>query len=1667
MMTIVGRSAIGRNALFPPPADPGRPGRRARQRLRRWSFGVTRPVRRVMMAERSPAGRRGEWDAMTDHDEVSRRVALAQEGGGEELDLSDLDLTQVPAAVHGFKELRTLDLSSNRLSSLPEEIGDLTELRSLNLDDNELTALPASIGRLTALERLDADGNRLSALPPEIGRLTALVILYAQRNRLTALPPEISGLTALSELILQGNRISALPREIGDLTALTILRLEGNRLDGLPAEIGRLTALVELDLSGNSVSTLPKEFGNLTGLDVLGLSANGLLALPDAVADLSGLRTLYVASNRLETFPETIGGLRNLDTLNLYDNALTALPDAIARCTALRHLDVDGNRLRSLPAAIGRLKELTTLYAQRNQLSTLPREIGGLTALTELSLSDNELTALPVELGGLVNLRRLQLSGNRLSALPREIGDLAALAVLNVAGNQLAALPESIGGLRNLAELNVSLNELGTLPETIRGLTALTELNVSTNRLSVLPDTVAGLRDLAELNVSDNQLSTLPEAIGDLTALTALNLDENQLTTLPESIGRLSLLERLDADGNQLTALPESIGRLKALTTLYAQRNQFTVLPDAIGKLTALTDLYLSGNQLRALPPTVGGLTALSGLDLSNNKFSSLPDVIGGLSGLVTLDLSGNAFTTCPEVVGDLTRLTELNLSLNELGTLPETIRGLTALVNLNLSGNLFTELPEAIGALTALTALNLDENRLTTLPESIGRLSLLERLDADGNDLSTLPAAIGRLQALNTLYLQNNAFTTFPEEITKLTALTALALAENELPTLPAAIGGLKALTMLQLRDNRLTALPEEIGELAGLVRLDLVGNRLSTLPVAFGRLAGVAHLYLSSNRFTELPEAIAGLGRLEELLLDDNEISVIPDFVLQLTSLSVLSVRGNRIISPPPAIVAGGTVSVLTFLRARRDGASEQWVSKLLIVGEGGVGKTSLLKALAGMPHDHAEPSTHGLRIERLNIPHPSRADVDMHLSVWDFGGQEIYHATHQFFLTDRSLFLLAWNSRLGWEQGRLQYWLDIITARAPESPILLIATHADQGDRPVDLPLDELRAQYPRIVAGLSVDSETRQGIEALRGELREQAANLPLMGSEWPTTWQAAAEELRAIEDKHITPERMWAVMDRAGVGDPIQQQYVAVMLHQLGDILYYHDDPNLAQSVILRPEWVNAYISKVLDSDEVAARNGVLTREHLSFLWSDLDRGLRHHFLDMMDKYDLSYQMEGNDGTDLSLVVERLGWNPPPYQHLWDGGASGPSKEIRVLYELNSMPPGIPTWFIARSHRFTTHHHWRTGALLRHPDGRHVALVRADRHRNLVELAVRGPLPTAFFSLLDDGLNRTLERFPGLSIKRLIPCPCGTGTDVACAERFDYEDLQRRLLLNPPREQIECRKSLELLNVKSLLLGLAPPERSVSREDIERITELVLAQGEKIDGQTEFMQRMFVRTQRIAQAYREILCPSVFTLVELRRKALTGAAYELRLYCEEPGAWHRLPGNDGCYKLDEPPEWLVTIAPYLKHLLNVLKHAAPFAGPILGMSVDHLSQQTKAEADAMKELIAQIPDLAIERRELSEAGGPEAHATLEADFRALEALLVKYDPKRAWGGLSRTTTPEGLTLYLCAEHSRAYRGSVKVDLDASSAAGHRPGSRDPGRAALQDGRPTAGSTPWPS
>jgi len=1414
-------------------------------------------------------------------------------------------------------------------------------------------------------------------------------------------------------------------------------------LDEIPEDVRTLTGLRRLDLTRNELRDLPDWLPELDRLERLVLDDNCLTALPDWLGRFTGLRDLSVLANGLTALPAALARLDNLVSLDIGDNDMPAVPEWIGDLTGLKHLYLSDCRLTEVPEWIARLSALTHLNLGDNDLSSLPDRLAVSLELRQLNIEGNRFDQLPEVLRRLPRLKGLWASANQLNELPTWVGEITGLRVLDLDGNRLARLPDSLSRLRMLVRLGLGGNPFGEVPPWIGDFDQLIHLSMHRCDLGRVPDWIRALKRLTTLHLQNNSITELPEWIGDFDKLRGLYLGGNPLGTLPKSLSRLGRLTHLGAAATNLSEVPQWLGGMRRLKSVNIAYSKIDSLPDHLSGLTRLEQLHVYGCQLTELPDWIGRLPRLTWLDISENNLTALPDSFGALDRLESLSLYDNPLESPPDWVPALPSLTSLQIGAHASGLLARICR-MKRLRRLQIVDDTLTELPAAIGDLERLENLDVTTGELRALPDSVARLARLKQMHILDTRISKVPDWIGNLKRLQTLQFSGNKLTSVPDSLGDLTRLRWLALNRNPLAALPATIRGLSRLRTLIAYDATLTQIPEWIGELTGLTRLDLDRNQLTELPSSVAALTRLQELNVSHNGLEQVPDSLRALHRLEKLWLNDNRIRTLPEWLVELPRLAQLTVQNNPLVSPPPEIASSGPTSTIEFLKARHEGSVRQWQSKMLVVGEGAVGKTTTIKRLLGEPYDPAEGTTHGLRVYDQQVVHPTDPDVAMMLNTWDFGGQEIYHATHQFFLTDRSLFLLLWNSRMQWIQGRLRYWLDIIAARAPESPILLVATNAPAGGRPADLPLDDLKRDYPRIVANIAIDNETGHGLDALRAAVASQAAGLPLMGAEWPLTWLNAANAIRALPEKHVPPGRLWKEMSAAGLRNARHQKYVARALHQLGDILYYEDDPELAETVVLRPEWVNEYISRVLDSPEVERCHGLLRRDHLGELWADLDRGMREHFLGMMDRYDLSYKVDGGSGNDLSLVVERLPWNAPPYQERWDqASASAPTgggeHEIRVVYQLNTTPPGIPTWFIARSHRFSTGLHWRTGALLSHPDGQHRALIRTDIHRNTIELTVRGKAPARLFAVLDDGLNFTLARYPGLSIKRMVPCPCGEGPGQVCDELYDFDDLERRLARTPPRHTIECRKSGADVHVPLLLLGLAPSDRDEWRARLERLENTVSAQHgdlvSRLDDLSGDLQRQFLKVQQQLQSGLETSCPSVFVVTPVKQGKLRGATYELTLYCEEPGAWHPLPSGTGTYPLTESPLWLRKVAPYLRELVGVLKHAAPLVGPVLGVSVDKLNEHLKADFEAMKALVDQIPSVpvissAADVEKLGAVGGsaggdPAERAATEADFRALEALFAKLDPDRRWGGLSRVATPEGLTVYLCPEHAAPY------------------------------------------
>ena len=796
------------------------------------------------------------------------------------------------------------------------------------------------------------------------------------------------------------------------------------------------------------------------------------------------------------------------------------------------------------------------------------------------------------------------------------------------------------------------------------------------------------------LNLSEMGLETLPPEIGRLTGLTQVLLFSNYLSVLPPEIGQLTRVTELDLQSNQIVSLPPEIGQLTALTTLWLHDNRLATLPPEIGQLTALTTLELSGNRLTTLPPEIGQLAALTQLGLNNNAFTTLPLEIARFTALNVLGLSGNKLTTLPPEIGQLRALAKLHLDKNRLTALPPEIGQLTALTQLNLAGNQLTKLPPEIGQLTALTHLFLSNIKLGLLQSQINQLRTLTGRTVSDNQLATLPPEIGRLTALTELNLHGNQLTTLPPEIGKLTKLMDFNVASNPLTALPPEIGHLTALTELHLFDDQLTSLPPEIGQLTKLQHLYLYGNQLTTLPPETSRLTALTVLDLHNN---------PGLG--------------LPAEVLGPTWQDVF--EGKAKPKPPREILEYFFAS----LGNRGEPLREM---KVLVVGRGGVGKTSVIRRLKGLPLDSQQSETHGIGIERLRLP---CAGGSVSARVWDFGGQHVLHAMHEFFFTGRSLYVVVLGEREDMAERDAEYWLQLIRSYAGAAPVIVVLNKSGGRARELELPRRKLEDTYGPILAWVATEcSEAdleKGGIGALERELTRVVGGMPEIQARFPKKWMQIKDWLSRMKESYMEYAAYATRCATLGETDPRKQEELAAFLHDLGVALNYRRDPRLHETTVLRPDWLADGIYALLRANDTRhphplAPDGRMTlgrmpaiyaaAEQLKMLKADDYPAAKHPFLlRLMAAFQLSFPLD-EAGTE-HLVPALLPVEEP---------AGSPSRlldrtEVELRWEFPVVPaPLLPRLLVRTIGLILNQWRWRRGAIYAY--GPAVARVWEEKER---------------------------------------------------------------------------------------------------------------------------------------------------------------------------------------------------------------------------------------------------------------------------------------------------------------------------------------------------------------
>ncbi|VAW31020.1 Adenine phosphoribosyltransferase [hydrothermal vent metagenome] len=414
----------------------------------------------------------------------------------------------------------------------------------------------------------------------------------------------------------------------------------------------------------------------------------------------------------------------------------------------------------------------------------------------------------------------------------------------------------------------------------------------------------------------------------------------------------------------------------------------------------------------------------------------------------------------------------------------------------------------------------------------------------------------------------------------------------------------------------------------------------------------------------------------------------------------------------------------------------------------------------------------------------------DHRFRVNIWDFGGQEIYHATHQFFLTHRSLYILVADARA--QKTDFDYWLHAVKTLSGGSPLLIVVNekegrvwHVDSG---------RLHQQFGNLTATLSVDLKTNVGLPHLIETIQQHISSLPHVGDVLPSTWVDVRRALETNPTPHITLESYLNICQEHKItrlGDKLQ---VSRYLHDLGVCLHFQDDDILKRTVILDPEWGTDAVYRVLDNKTVVAAQGRFSRADLEAIWHEDEYALmRGDLLALMMKFQLCYEIP--DQPNHYIAPQLLSQQPPPYK--W------PERGNLILRYLapDFMPKGIIARFIVAMHKHIEKQQvWRDGVVLTQGDAR--AEVVEFYNRREVRVRIEGANKRDLLNVIIWELDKIYNRFHELNYHKLIPCNCDECKGSPAPHFYRMASLKRRLAKG--RSTVECDHSYKNVSVRGLI-----------------------------------------------------------------------------------------------------------------------------------------------------------------------------------------------------------------------------------------------------------------------
>ena len=532
----------------------------------------------------------------------------------------------------------------------------------------------------------------------------------------------------------------------------------------------------------------------------------------------------------------------------------------------------------------------------------------------------------------------------------------------------------------------------------------------------------------------------------------------------------------------------------------------------------------------------------------------------------------------------------------------------------------------------------------------------------------------------------------------------------------------------------------------------------------------------------------------------------------------------------SPPIEIVKQGKTAVVSYIRQITDeGGKVEYLfeTKVLIIGEGGTGKTSFAIKMKDpkkiLPKD--EDTTFGIEVSKWNfeIEHSFRGNQTLFTNLWDFGGQKLYQGTHQIFFSVKSFYVLLAASRE--DSTDFAYWLNTVEQLAGTDSKLLIVANIKHGHKP-QIDSNGLKGRFGDMITDIfEVDLEKdQQRVWELQKELKHLLPKLSGIGDPLPPSWKKIREELSTIDENYISRDRYLEIC-RKNKTNIDELDVLNEYFNRIGVFTYYFDDPVLKQRVFLNSNWLLKTVYSVLNADTVKMGKGRITHRQLNLLWCEDDTRLETNYISqLMHRLGLMYEIAGKG---IFIIPSHLSIEQP--YKIWDF-----ENELDILqfsYKFDKyMPRGIMPRLIVALHPYINDNEtlWKSGFNITYNANTFAEIKESYEKPDTFQIRIHGIDKREFKGVIFSELNKILEPYKKLNYEITVPCICGECNNKKEKHFFKLStlnNLRSKFKFPPPkRAQAQCEMSGILVDVISLLEGFEMNSPQSKETEIRALIE---------------------------------------------------------------------------------------------------------------------------------------------------------------------------------------------------------------------------------------------------